>query len=97
MFLHMNIRTFVTILSRKAQCNFPKMRGGSKAVWNFSENSSDLVHVTCPYVVGATFRGILLDDFPGPVPLVASLDQVQALPHLRPRGAPRQHSALVDP
>ena len=28
MFLHMNIRTFVTILSRKAQCNFPKMRGG---------------------------------------------------------------------
>ena len=24
----MNIRTFVTILSRKAQCNFPKMRGG---------------------------------------------------------------------
>ena len=26
--LHMNIRTFVTILSRKAQCNFPKMRGG---------------------------------------------------------------------
>ena len=26
MFLHMNIRTFVTILSRKAQCNFPKMK-----------------------------------------------------------------------
>ena len=30
MFLHMNIRTFVTILSRKAQCNFPKMRGGGQ-------------------------------------------------------------------
>ena len=28
--LHMNIRTFVTILSRKAQYNFPKMRGGAK-------------------------------------------------------------------
>ena len=27
----MNIRTFVTILSRKAQCNFPKMRGGVKS------------------------------------------------------------------
>ena len=26
----MNIRTFVTILSRKAQCNFPKMRGGGQ-------------------------------------------------------------------
>ena len=38
----MNIRTFVTILSRNPQYNFPKMRGGSKAVWNFSENSSVL-------------------------------------------------------
>ena len=38
-----------------------------------------------------------MDDFPGPVPIVACLDQVQALPHLRPRGAPRQHPALVDP
>ena len=27
---HMNMRTFVTILSRKAQCNFPKMRGGGQ-------------------------------------------------------------------
>ena len=45
----MNIRTFVTILSRKAQCNFPKMRGGSKAVWNFSENSSDLLTWPVPY------------------------------------------------
>ena len=46
----MNIRTFVTILSRKAQCNFPKMRGGggSKAVWNFSENSSDLLTLPVP-------------------------------------------------
>ena len=50
MFLHMNIRTFVTILSRKAQCNFPKMRGGgSKAVWNFSENLSVLDGVGFPY------------------------------------------------
>ena len=48
MFPHMNIRTFVTILSRKAQCNFPKMRGGSKAVWNFSENSSDLLTLPVP-------------------------------------------------
>ena len=28
--LHMNISTFVTILSQKAQYNFPKMRGGVK-------------------------------------------------------------------
>ena len=28
---------------KKLQYNFPKMRGGSKAVWNFSENSSDFV------------------------------------------------------
>ena len=29
---------------KKLQHNFPKMRGrGSKAIWNFSENSSDLV------------------------------------------------------
>ena len=28
---------------KNLQCNFPKMRGGgSKAVWNFSENSADL-------------------------------------------------------
>ena len=27
---------------KKLQHNFPKMRVGSKAVWNFSENSSDL-------------------------------------------------------
>ena len=30
---------------KKLQYNFPKMKGGggSKAIWNFSENSSDLV------------------------------------------------------
>ena len=45
----MNIRTFVAklqFLSRNPQYDFPKMRGGgagSKAVWNFSENSSVLV------------------------------------------------------
>ena len=44
----MNIRTFVAILSRNPQHDFPKMRGGgSKAVWNFSEVSSVLV---CPSV-----------------------------------------------
>ena len=54
----MNIRTFVTILSRKAQCNFPKMMGGggSKAVWNFSENSSDLETCSVPYP-GLTWVG----------------------------------------
>ena len=35
---------YVTIsIIKKMQHNFPKMRGGSKAVWNFSKNSSDLV------------------------------------------------------
>ena len=29
---------------------FPKMRGGSKAVWNFTKNSSDLVVPPIPYV-----------------------------------------------
>ena len=49
-FLHMNIRTFVAILSRNPQYDFPKMRGGrgSKAVWNFSENSSVLVGPSVP-------------------------------------------------
>ena len=28
---------------------FPKMRGGSKAVWNFSKNSSNLVAPPFPY------------------------------------------------
>ena len=31
------------ICNKNLQYNFPKMRGGSKAVWNFSENSSDFV------------------------------------------------------
>ena len=44
----MNIRTFVAILSRNLQYDFPKMRGGSKAVWNFSENSSVLVVPSVP-------------------------------------------------
>ena len=41
----MNICTFIAILSRNPQYDFPKMRGGGgpKAVWNFSENSSILV------------------------------------------------------
>ena len=30
-------------VAKNLQHNFPKMREGSKAVWNFSENSSDLV------------------------------------------------------
>ena len=30
------------------QYDFPKMRGGSKAVWNFSENSSVLEEVGFP-------------------------------------------------
>ena len=36
---------------KKAQHDFPKMRGrgGSKAVWNFSENSSVLVTPSVPY------------------------------------------------
>ena len=35
---------FRTFSKKKLQYNFPKMReGGSKAVWNFPENSSDLV------------------------------------------------------
>ena len=45
----MNIRTFVTILSRNPQHDFPKMRGGgSNAVWNLSENSSVLVSPSVP-------------------------------------------------
>ena len=44
----MNIRTFVAILSQNPQYDFPKMRGGSKAVWNFSENSSVLETPSVP-------------------------------------------------
>ena len=36
---------------KKAQHDFPKMRGGGpKAVWNFSKNSSVLVAVGFPYL-----------------------------------------------
>ena len=46
----MNIRIFVAILSQNPQYDFPKMRGGgSKAVWNFSENSSVLETPSVPY------------------------------------------------
>ena len=34
---------------KKLQYDFPKMRGGSKVVWNFSENSSVLVLRGIPY------------------------------------------------
>ena len=34
--------TSVMNFRKNLQHNFPKMRGGSKAVWNFSENSSVL-------------------------------------------------------
>ena len=38
---------------KKLQYNFPKMRGGgSKAVWNFSENSSILEEKGVPYIAG---------------------------------------------
>ena len=41
---------------KKAQHDFPKMRGGgSKAVWNFSKNSSVLVEPSFPY--GANKKG----------------------------------------
>ena len=33
---------------KNLQYDFPKMRGGSKAVWNFSENSSVLVGTGFP-------------------------------------------------
>ena len=38
---------FVSII-KKLQHNFPKMRGGSKAAWNFSENSSVLETPSVP-------------------------------------------------
>ena len=45
--------TSVMNFRKKLQHNFPKMRGGgggvSKAVWNFSENSSVLEGVGVPY------------------------------------------------
>ena len=44
--------TSVMNFRKKLQHNFPKMRGGgggSKAVWNFSENSSVLEGECVPY------------------------------------------------
>ena len=41
---------FLDIIRKQLQNNFPKMRGGSKAVSNFSENSSDLLAPTFPKV-----------------------------------------------
>ena len=38
------------ILSRKAQHDFPKMRGGSKAVLNFYRTQVSLVRSLCPDV-----------------------------------------------
>ena len=40
--------TFVHEFRKKRQHDFPKMRGESRAVWNFSENSSVLVWVYVP-------------------------------------------------
>ena len=37
-------------LMKNLQHDFPKMRGGSKAVWNFSENSSVLEWGCFPYL-----------------------------------------------
>ena len=59
----MNIRTFVAILSRNPQYDFPKMRGGSKAVWNFSENSSVL---ETPSVPNFTFNRLCSVQGRGP-------------------------------
>ena len=42
--LYSNLFIWIISIIKKLQYNFPKMRGGgSKAVWNFSKNSSDLV------------------------------------------------------
>ena len=41
--------TSVMNFRKNLQHNFPKMRGGSKAVWNFSENSSVLEGECVPY------------------------------------------------
>ena len=50
-YLTMKTATFESFIAslKKLQHNFPKMRGGgSKAVWNFSENSSVLEEVGIP-------------------------------------------------
>ena len=56
MFLHMNIRTFVTILSRKAQCNFPKMRGGVKGRFELFRKFIRFGNVRRPEVKHVTDR-----------------------------------------
>ena len=44
--------TSVMNFGKKLQYDFPKMRGGrSKAVWNFSENSSGLELCNIPYLL----------------------------------------------
>ena len=51
-YLTMKTATFEGFVAslKNLQYNFPKMRGGgSKAVWNFSENSSVLEEVGIPY------------------------------------------------
>ena len=45
------------IFWKKLQHDFPKMRGGSKAVWNFSENSSVLEGLGFPYVDQNPYMG----------------------------------------
>ena len=40
--LNLSKGLFLDVFRKKLQYNFLKMRGGSKAVWNFPENSSDL-------------------------------------------------------
>ena len=46
--------TMVMNFGKNLQYNFPKMGGGSKAVWNFSENSSVLVLFGIPSGGGDT-------------------------------------------
>ena len=63
---------------KKAQHDFPKMRGGgAKAVWNFSKNSSVLEEVGFPK------RGVTISTFPSfqPQPCIA-LPQKAQLWHL---------------
>ena len=51
-YLTMKTATFEGFVAslKNLQHNFPKRRGGSKAVWNFSENSSVLEEVGIPYL-----------------------------------------------
>ena len=65
MFLHMNIRTFVTILSRKAQCNFPKMRGGVKSRLELFRKFIRFGNVTRPLAVLNSSIGDLVSHWLG--------------------------------